>query len=51
MTDLPTSYEHCRRVAKARARNFYYSFVLLPKAQRNAICAIYAVRRRSRCFE
>ena len=45
MTDLPTSYEHCRRVAKARARNFYYSFVLLPKAQRNAICAIYAFMR------
>jgi phytoene synthase len=45
MTDLPASYEHCRRVAKSRARNFYYSFVLLPKAQRNAICAIYAFMR------
>jgi 15-cis-phytoene synthase len=45
MTDLPASYEHCRRVAKSRARNFYYSFVLLSKAQRNAICAIYAFMR------
>jgi phytoene synthase len=46
MTDLAASYEHCRRVAKSRARNFYYSFVLLPKAQRNAICALYAFMRR-----
>jgi phytoene synthase len=45
MTDLETSYATCRRIAKARARNFYYSFVLLPKAQRNAICAIYAFMR------
>ena len=45
MTDLETSYATCRQVAKSRARNFYYSFVLLPKAQRNAICAIYAFMR------
>lgn len=46
MTDLETSYAFCRDVARSRARNFYYSFVLLPKAQRNAICAIYAFMRR-----
>lgn len=46
MTDLESSYEHCRAVARTRARNFYYSFVLLPRAQRNAICAIYAFMRR-----
>jgi phytoene synthase len=45
MTDLEASYAACRRIAKSRARNFYYSFVLLPKAQRNAICAIYAFMR------
>ena len=45
MTDLETSYATCRRIAKSRARSFYYSFVLLPKAQRNAICAIYAFMR------
>jgi len=45
MTDLETSYATCRRIARSRARNFYYSFVLLPKAQRNAICAIYAFMR------
>jgi 15-cis-phytoene synthase len=45
MTALEASYEHCRHVARTRARNFYYSFVLLPRAQRNAICAIYAFMR------
>jgi phytoene synthase len=46
MVSLEQSYEHCRRVARTRARNFYYSFVLLPKPQRNAICAMYAFNRR-----
>jgi len=45
MTDLEASYATCRRIAKSRARNFYYSFVLLGRAQRNAICAIYAFMR------
>ncbi len=45
MTDLAASYEYCRRLARTRARNFYYSFVLLPRDQRNAICAIYAFMR------
>jgi phytoene synthase len=45
MTPLESSYEHCRRIARGRARNFYYSFVLLPREQRNAICAIYAFMR------
>ncbi|MBI1355586.1 MAG: phytoene/squalene synthase family protein [Acidobacteria bacterium] len=44
---LEESFEHCRRVAKARARNFYYSFVLLPQAQKDAMCAIYAFMRYS----
>jgi phytoene synthase len=46
MPTLEESYEHCRRIAKHRARNFYYSFVLLPKPQRNAIYAVYAFNRR-----
>lgn len=46
MPTLEESYEHCRSIAKHRARNFYYSFVLLPKAQRNAIYAVYAFNRR-----
>jgi phytoene synthase len=44
---LAASYEHCRAVARSRARNFYYSFVLLPRAKRDAMCAVYAFMRRS----
>ena len=42
---LEDSYAHCRRVARTRARNFYYSFVLLSREQRNAMCAVYAFMR------
>jgi phytoene synthase len=39
------SYEYCLRVARRRAKNFYYSFVLLSPPQRRAMCAIYAFMR------
>lgn len=39
------SYAHCAAVARNRARNFYYSFVLLPPERRRAMCAIYAFMR------
>lgn len=42
---VAASYAHCRRVARARARNFYYSFLLLPPAKRDAMCAVYAFMR------
>lgn len=42
---LAASYDHSRRVARTRARNFYYSFLLLPKEKRDAMCAIYAFMR------
>lgn len=42
---LSESYAHCRSVARKRARNFYYSFVLLPPEKKNAMCAIYAFMR------
>jgi len=45
MITLTQSYRHCQDVARNRARNFYYSFVLLPHEQRNAMCAIYAFMR------
>jgi phytoene synthase len=45
MTPLAQSYRHCHDVARDRARNFYYSFVLLPHEQKNAMCAIYAFMR------
>jgi phytoene synthase len=45
MATLAESYAFCRNVARTRAKNFYYSFVLLPREQRNAMCAIYAFMR------
>lgn len=47
MKSVEQSFEHCRRVARERARNFYYSFLLLPKEQKDAMCAIYAFMRYS----
>lgn len=43
--EVTASYEYSRRVARARAKNFYYSFVLLRKEQRDAMCSIYAFMR------
>ena len=45
MISLDASYAHCRTVARKRARNFYYSFILLPADQKNAMCAVYAFMR------
>jgi len=45
MISLEASYEHCRAVAKSRAKNFYYSFVLLDADRKNAMCAVYAFMR------
>lgn len=39
------SYRYCVRVARSRAKNFYYSFILLSSQQRKAMCAIYAFMR------
>ena len=43
--NLEASYAFCRRIARTRARNFYYSFLLLSREQRDAMCAIYAFMR------
>src|SRR3954447_831378 len=43
--ELARSHEYCRRVARTRAKNFYYSFLLLSAQQRKAMCAIYAFMR------
>jgi phytoene synthase len=45
MNAIDQSYDYCIRVARSRARNFYYSFVLLSRQQRKAMCAIYAFMR------
>ena len=44
-TDLAVSYRAAERVARRRARNFYYSFVVLPPEKRRALCAVYAFMR------
>jgi phytoene synthase len=45
MISLEASQAHCRDVAKKRAKNFYYSFVLLSPEKKNAMCAMYAFMR------
>ena len=45
MPSVDESYRYCTRVARSRARNFYYSFLLLSAQQRKAMCAIYAFMR------
>lgn len=42
---VAASYRHCRQIARTRAKNFYYSFLLLDKQQSDAMCAIYAFMR------
>jgi len=43
--ELHKSYCYCREVARKRARNFYYSFIVLPHEKRDAMCAVYAFMR------
>ncbi len=47
MRAVEESYAYCKRVARTRAKNFYYSFLLLSAQQRKAMCAIYAFMRHS----
>ena len=42
---IARSQEYCQKVARTRAKNFYYSFLLLSKQQRRAMCSIYAFMR------
>ncbi len=44
---LDRAYAACRAIARREAKNFYYAFTALPKARRNAICAIYAFMRKA----
>lgn len=39
------SYRHCQQIARRSAKNFYYSFLSLPKPQRLSMCALYAFLR------
>ena len=46
-TRLSAAYAECRAIARREAKNFYYSFVALPRERRDAMCAIYAFMRRA----
>jgi phytoene synthase len=43
--ELAESYRQCRGVARREAKNFFYGFLLLPRAKRDALCALYAFMR------
>ncbi len=44
-SELTSSYRLAEWTARQRARNFYYSFVVLPREKRRALCAVYAFMR------
>lgn len=46
-TSLAESYRLCDELARRAARNFYYSFRVLPADKRSAMCALYAFFRRT----
>jgi 15-cis-phytoene synthase len=45
-SQIEVAYSVCRGITRAAARNFYYAFLVLPKAKRQALSAIYAFMRR-----
>ena len=42
---LIESYRFCSDLSRKQARNFYWSFRLLPRDRRRSMCALYAVMR------
>ncbi|MGE0404972.1 MAG: phytoene/squalene synthase family protein [Candidatus Korobacteraceae bacterium] len=42
---LSAAYGVCRHITRTSAKNFYYGFLVLPRAKRDAICAVYAFMR------
>jgi phytoene synthase len=42
---LGASYRFCAELSRREARNFHYSFLLLPPARRRSMCALYAFMR------
>jgi phytoene synthase len=45
--EVAAAYEHCRAIAKREAKNFYYSFRVLPQHKSDAMCAVYAFMRQA----
>ena len=45
--ELRQAYDACREIARREAKNFYYSFLVLPRHKSDAMCAVYAFMRRA----
>jgi phytoene synthase len=45
-SQIAVAYSVCRSITRAAAKNFYYAFLVLPTAKRQALCAVYAYMRR-----
>jgi phytoene synthase len=45
--DTAEAYRFCREVARREAKNFYWSFRVLPRHKSDAMCAVYAFMRRA----
>jgi phytoene synthase len=45
--ELAAAYAYCRAIAKREAKNFYYSFRVLPQHKSDAMCAVYAFMRKA----
>jgi len=45
--DTTEAYRFCREVARREAKNFYWSFRVLPRHKSDAMCAVYAFMRRA----
>jgi phytoene synthase len=45
--ELTSAYATCRAIAKREAKNFYYSFRVLPQHKSDAMCAVYAFMRKA----
>lgn len=45
-SQLVVAYSVCRSITRTAAKNFYYSFLVLPRRKREALCAVYAFMRR-----
>jgi phytoene synthase len=44
---VAVAYAACREIARSKAKNFYYAFIVLSESQRDAICSIYAFMRQA----
>lgn len=45
-SQIAVAYSVCRSITRSAAKNFYYAFLVLPVAKRQALCAVYAYMRR-----